>query len=167
MLTRPQCSSTLLRHLTEIDGLIYKMHRLKIPRQLTLLIQSYLKNRNLTLRVEKELSTLRSTYRVVQGSRLGPHCFNIFINDICQMPNTQLALFADDTAIMGTGPDKTSNVTNLNNHLAELEKWLIRWKIKINADKCQAVFFTRARKLPPPPPNYTDESFHGATKLST
>ncbi|GBN10303.1 hypothetical protein AVEN_265780-1 [Araneus ventricosus] len=105
-----------------IDGLIYKMHKLEIPIQLTLLIQSYLKNRKFTVRVEKEQSTFRTTEAgVVEGSRLGPHCFNIFINDICQMPNTQLALFADDTAIMCTGPDRTSNVTNLNKHLAELE----------------------------------------------
>ncbi|GBN95719.1 RNA-directed DNA polymerase from mobile element jockey [Araneus ventricosus] len=135
-----------------IDGLIYKMHKLEIPRQLILLIQSYLKGRNFTVRVEKELSTLRNTEAgVVQGSRLGRHCFNIFINDICQMPETQLALFADDTAIMCTGPNGALNVENLNRHLAELEKWLIRWKIKINVDKCQAVCFTRARKLPPPP----------------
>ncbi|GBL73933.1 putative RNA-directed DNA polymerase from transposon BS [Araneus ventricosus] len=135
-----------------IDGLSYKMHKLEIPIQLTLLTQSYLKNRNFTVRVGKELSTPRTTEAgVVQGSRLGSHCFNIFITDICQMPNTQLALFADDTAIMCTGPDKTSNVANLNKHLAELEKWLIRWKIKINVDKCQAIYFTRARKLPPTP----------------
>ncbi|GBN71383.1 putative RNA-directed DNA polymerase from transposon BS [Araneus ventricosus] len=41
-----------------IDGLIYKMHKLEIPRQLILLIQSYLKGRNFTIRVEKESSTL-------------------------------------------------------------------------------------------------------------
>ncbi|GBL86660.1 hypothetical protein AVEN_129120-1 [Araneus ventricosus] len=43
------------------------------------------------------------------------------------MPETQLALFADDTAIMCTGPNGALNVANLNRHLAELEKWLIRW----------------------------------------
>ncbi|GBM95998.1 putative RNA-directed DNA polymerase from transposon BS [Araneus ventricosus] len=90
-----------------IDSLIYKMYKLGIPIQLTLLIQSYLKNKNFTVRVGKELSAPRTTEAgVVQGSRLGLHCFNIFINDICQMPNTQLALFADDTAIMCTGQIK-------------------------------------------------------------
>ncbi|GBN75661.1 hypothetical protein AVEN_13365-1 [Araneus ventricosus] len=66
------------------------------------------------------------------------------------MPGTQLCLFADDTEIMCTGPVKHINVAKLNNHLAELERWLIKWKIKINKDKCQAMYFTKAKKLPPP-----------------
>ncbi|GBM69812.1 putative RNA-directed DNA polymerase from transposon BS, partial [Araneus ventricosus] len=122
-----------------IDGLIYKLHKLKISKQMILLLQSYLKNREFIVRVGNELSTPRMPEAgVVQGSRLGPHCFNIFINDICQTPDTQICLFADDTAIMCTGPVKHINVEKLNNHLAELEKWLIKWKIKINKDKCQA-----------------------------
>ncbi|GBL96880.1 RNA-directed DNA polymerase from mobile element jockey, partial [Araneus ventricosus] len=135
-----------------IDGLIYKLHKLKISKQMILLIQSYLKNREFVVRVGNELSTPRTTEAgVVQGSRLGPHCFNIFINDICQMLDTQICLFSDDTAIMCMGPVKHINVEKLNNHLAELEKWLIKWKIKINKDKCQAMYFTKAKKLPPPP----------------
>ncbi|GBO33258.1 putative RNA-directed DNA polymerase from transposon BS, partial [Araneus ventricosus] len=97
-----------------IDGLIYKMHKLKISKQLILLLQSYLKHKNFIVRVGKDLSTPRTTEAgVVRGSRLGPHCF-IFINDICQMPNTQLSLFADDAAIMSTGPERHTNVTSLN-----------------------------------------------------
>ncbi|GBL79069.1 putative RNA-directed DNA polymerase from transposon BS [Araneus ventricosus] len=148
-----------------IDGLIYKLHKLKIPKQMILLIQSYLKNRNFVVKVGNELST-PMTIEAGQGSRLGPHCFNIFINDICQMPNTQLCLFADDTAIMCTGPGKHTKVANLNNHLAELERWLIKWKIKINKDKCQAMYFTKAKKLPPPPNSFVELS-HGVAKSNT
>ncbi|GBN77820.1 putative RNA-directed DNA polymerase from transposon BS [Araneus ventricosus] len=134
-----------------IDGLLYKIHKLKVTRKLILLLQSYLKGGSFVVRVDKELSTPRTTEAgVVQGSRLGPHCFNIFINDICQMSNTELCLFADDTAIMSSGKTADSIMTNLNNHLTELGRWLIKWKIKINADKCQAVYFSRKHSLPPP-----------------
>ncbi|GBL72090.1 hypothetical protein AVEN_115100-1 [Araneus ventricosus] len=88
---------------------------------LILLIQSYLKGRSFVVRVKKELSTPRIIEAgMVQGSILGPHCFNIFINDISQMPDTQLCLFADDTAIMSSGPDADTTMTRLNNHLIEL-----------------------------------------------
>ncbi|GBM09471.1 hypothetical protein AVEN_63661-1 [Araneus ventricosus] len=104
-----------------------------------------------------------------KGRDLAPHCFNIFINDICQMPNTQLCLFADDTASMCTGPEKHTNVANLNNHLAELERWLIKWKIKINKDNCEAMYFTKAKKLPPPQKkeNPSVELSHGVAKSNT
>ncbi|GBN41845.1 RNA-directed DNA polymerase from mobile element jockey [Araneus ventricosus] len=54
---------------------------------------------------------------------------------------------------MSTGePNKV--VEELNNYLDQLGKWLIMWKIKVNADKCQAVYFTRRRKVPDPPKLY-------------
>ncbi|GBO10726.1 putative RNA-directed DNA polymerase from transposon BS [Araneus ventricosus] len=40
-----------------IDGLLYKMHKLKITRKLILLLQSYLKGRSFVVRVDKVLST--------------------------------------------------------------------------------------------------------------
>ncbi|GBM85020.1 putative RNA-directed DNA polymerase from transposon BS [Araneus ventricosus] len=138
-----------------IDGLLYKMHKLKVPRKLILLLQSYLKGRSFVVRVDKDLSSPRTTEAgVVQGSRLGSHCFNIFINDICQMPDTEQCLFADDTAIMSSGKNADTIMTKLNNHLPELGRWLIKWKIKINSDKCQAVYFSRKRNIPLPPKLY-------------
>ncbi|GBM94546.1 RNA-directed DNA polymerase from mobile element jockey [Araneus ventricosus] len=88
---------------------------------------------------------------VVQGSRLGPHCFNIFINDIWQMPDTELCLFVYDTAIMSSGPNADTTMSRLNTHLTELGRWLIKWKIKINSEKFQTVYFSRSRNQPFPP----------------
>ncbi|GBO32952.1 hypothetical protein AVEN_202934-1 [Araneus ventricosus] len=103
---------------------------------------------------------------VVQGSRLGPHCFNIFINGICQMPDTELCLFADDTAIMSSGPNADTTMTRLNSHLTELGQWLIKWEIKINSEKCQAAYFSRSSKQPLTQ-SYTDGFYHGARILNT
>ncbi|GFU05497.1 RNA-directed DNA polymerase from mobile element jockey [Trichonephila clavipes] len=42
----------------------------------------------------------------------------------------------------------------LNKHLALLEKFFDKWKIKINVEKSAAVAFTYKRTLPPPPTMY-------------
>ncbi|GBM30554.1 hypothetical protein AVEN_265007-1 [Araneus ventricosus] len=46
---------------------------------------------------------------------------------------------------MSTG-ESNKAIEDLNCYLEQLGKWLIMWKIKDNADKCQAVYFTRRRK---------------------
>ncbi|GBN21075.1 hypothetical protein AVEN_189382-1 [Araneus ventricosus] len=54
---------------------------------------------------------------------------------------------------MSTG-ESNKVMEDLNYYLEQLGKWLIMWKIKVNADKCQAVYFTRRRKVPDPPKLY-------------
>ncbi|GBM27872.1 RNA-directed DNA polymerase from mobile element jockey [Araneus ventricosus] len=63
-------------------------------------------------------------------------------------------MYADDTAIMSTGISQQSITDKLNNYLAELGKWLIRWKIQVNVGKSQTVYFTKKRSIPPPPNLY-------------
>ncbi|GBM46320.1 hypothetical protein AVEN_195272-1 [Araneus ventricosus] len=42
----------------------------------------------------------------------------------------------------------SNNITNdLNSYLDLLGKWMISWKVKINTDKCQAVYFSRRRNI--------------------
>ncbi|GBN98805.1 putative RNA-directed DNA polymerase from transposon X-element [Araneus ventricosus] len=92
---------------------------------------------------------------VAQGSKIGPMLFNIYVNDIPSPRNcqTRLCLFADDTAVMSTG-ESNKVMEDLNNYLEQLGKWLIIWKIKVNTEKCQAVYFTKRRKVPDPPKLY-------------
>ncbi|GBN63272.1 hypothetical protein AVEN_72777-1 [Araneus ventricosus] len=42
-------------------------------------------------------------------------------------------------------------MSRLNTHLTELGGWLIKWKIKINSEKFQTVYFSRSRNQPFPP----------------
>ncbi|GBO34823.1 hypothetical protein AVEN_223053-1 [Araneus ventricosus] len=104
---------------------------------------TYLRGRRFAVRVGSNLSSERAiAAEVVQGSKVGPKLFSIYINDVpiprnCQ---TRLCLFADDTAIMSTGA--SNNITkDQNSYLDLLGKWMISWKIKINTDKCQAAYF--------------------------
>ncbi|GBN66006.1 RNA-directed DNA polymerase from mobile element jockey [Araneus ventricosus] len=138
-----------------LEGLIYKMLVMSIPDGLIKLMNSYLHGRGFTVRVGNSFSSGRSIEAgVVQGSKLGPQCFSIFVNDITRNQETLLCMYADDTAIMSTGVSQQEITDNLNSYLAELGRWLIKWKIKVNVDKSQAVYFTRKRSTPPPPKLY-------------
>ncbi|GBM80737.1 hypothetical protein AVEN_6146-1 [Araneus ventricosus] len=105
---------------------------------------TYLRGRRFAVRVGSNLSSERAIAAgVVQGSKVGPKMFNIYINDIPSPRNCsiRLCLFAVDTAITSTGA--SNNITkDLNSYLDLLGKWMIKWKIKINTDKCQAVYFS-------------------------
>ncbi|GBM10645.1 hypothetical protein AVEN_152294-1 [Araneus ventricosus] len=45
-------------------------------------------------------------------------------------------------------------MTNFNECLDQLGRWIIQWKIEVNSDKCQSVYFTRRRSTPDPPKPY-------------
>ncbi|GBM61594.1 putative RNA-directed DNA polymerase from transposon X-element [Araneus ventricosus] len=45
-------------------------------------------------------------------------------------------------------------MASLNDYLDQLGRWLIRWKVQVNSDKCQSVYFTRRRTTPSPPKLY-------------
>ncbi|GBN67051.1 putative RNA-directed DNA polymerase from transposon X-element [Araneus ventricosus] len=103
--------------------------------------------------VENSLSSERAIDAgVVQGSKVGPYLFNIYVTDIPSPRNcqTKICLFADDTAVMSTGAFDHV-MTSLNDYLDQLGRWLIRWKVQVNSDKCQSVYFTRRRSTPNPP----------------
>ena len=82
------------------SALIAKILQLNIPNYLVKLTISYLRNRSFQVKVNKTLSEIKKIPAgVPQGSLLSPTLFTIFINDIPKTTNTELSLFAEDTAI--------------------------------------------------------------------
>ena len=55
---------------------------------------------------------------------------------------TTLGIYADDTAIFATHEDPTIVSLNLQEHLNTIEKWLKKWKIKVNESKSSQIMFT-------------------------
>ena len=55
---------------------------------------------------------------------------------------TELGTFADDTAIFATHEDPTIASLNLRDHLHVIEKWLKKWKIKVNKSRWSNITFT-------------------------
>ncbi|GBM62551.1 RNA-directed DNA polymerase from mobile element jockey [Araneus ventricosus] len=73
-----------------LEGLIYKMLVMSIPDGLIKLMNSYLHGRGFTVRVGNSFSSGRTIeVGVVQGSKLGPQCFSIFVKDITRNQENQ------------------------------------------------------------------------------
>ncbi|GFU80867.1 RNA-directed DNA polymerase from mobile element jockey [Trichonephila clavipes] len=73
------------------------------------------------------------------------------------MPKTRqttVCLYADDTAILTQSANRNCITHFLHRHLAELEDWYKKWKISINPEKTEAVFFSAGHGARKPPPIY-------------
>ena len=65
-------------------------------------------------------------------------------------PMTHTSTFADDTAFLSVHTDPVIASEQLQSHITELEKWLHKWKINVNATKCVHITFTLRRESCPP-----------------
>ncbi|GBN31689.1 RNA-directed DNA polymerase from mobile element jockey [Araneus ventricosus] len=67
------------------------------------------------------------------------------MNDILKQRNIIISIYADDTALLAQGKTPSQALTPLQNYLTKLEAWLIRWKIKLNVDKPEAILFFKQK----------------------
>ena len=72
---------------------------------------------------------------VPQGSVLGPILFVLYVNDMPEMVNSHLSLFADDAKLFNT----TINSNVIQEDLTSLEQWSAKWQLRFNADKCKVL----------------------------
>lgn len=127
-----------------VNGLLFKLIKLKLSPSLILLINSYLHNRTFRVKVNKKCSNTHSIITgVPQGSVLGPKLFNIFIHNISNYYKSNLALFADDTAIFSHSFFAPAANTICRNHILELNKYYEKWKITSNQAKTEQIVFSR------------------------
>lgn len=130
------------------DALCHKLFKLKLPIPLIKIIQSFLSARKYVVKINKDISSTHYIqYGVPQGSVLGPILFNLYVSDLpCLGSNIHVAMFADDTAIFSSGSLFADVYNSLQDALNELLAYFSKWKIKINCNKTQAVWFSRCRK---------------------
>lgn len=123
--------------------LINKLRSFPISSCLITLILSYLTNRKqfVCLYGEKsECITPRSS--VPQGSILSPLLFALFINDLPELINCKILLFADDLKLF-------SKITNINDahklqhDIDTICNWCERNDLQLNKNKCYFITFTK------------------------
>ena len=77
------------------------------------------------------------------GGVISPVLFSLYVNDIpTPFRYIELALYADDTALVPASKHLALLVKYLETHLSELEIWLRKWRIAINVGK-SAVYSLR------------------------
>jgi len=106
-------------------------------------LKSYLQDRHFVTKFNNETSSRFPIHSgVPQGSNLGPLLYTLYTSELPTSRKTTLSIFADDTAIFATHSDPTTASLNLQDHLHNIEKWLQKWKMKVNETKSSHITFT-------------------------
>jgi len=81
---------------------------------------------------------------VAQGGIISPVLFSLYVNDMpSPSRHVELALYADDTAVIATSRRPALLVKYLETYLSHLERWLSDWRIAINVSKSSAMLFAK------------------------
>ena len=117
-------------------GLLFKLRNAGIDGPLLSWLADYLDNRQQRVVVKGGTSPWsRVKAGVPQGSVLGPLLFLIYINDIVNVVNSSIRLFADDTVLFITVEDPVVAANTLNSDLHEVENWAYKWLVSFNPSK--------------------------------
>ena len=95
----------------------------------------------------KKSKHLPVTSGVPQGSVLGSVLFLVFINDLPEEANCQVALFTSDT-LMYQAIKCSRETLKFQENLTALWKWADRWEIDFNVKKSKILLFNSRDKLP-------------------
>lgn len=126
--------------------LLYKLERYGFSTNIINWIGSYLRNRHQLVKMDAfRSSTFPVTSGVPQGSHLGPLLFNVLINDIVQVIDCEVLLFADDMKIYSSISD-SNDCLRLQTDINNIFNWCKVNKIDLNISKCKAITFSRKAK---------------------
>ena len=107
-----------------VDGLLYKLTTLNFPSHLVKTVFSYLKGRTFEASFQRTTSTTRRMQAgVAQGEIISPILFSLYVNDMPSLScHVELALYADDTAVIATSRQLALLVKYLETYLSDLER---------------------------------------------
>jgi hypothetical protein len=82
---------------------------------------------------------------LVQGRIVSPVLFRLYVNDM-HVPSChfQLALYAEDAAIIATTPKSALHIRYVETFLSDLERWPREWRIAIKVSKSNAMVSAKA-----------------------
>ena len=125
-------------------GLIHKLKHIGIRGRLLKWFIDYLSNRKQRVVLEGQFSEWKNVKAgVPQGSILGPLLFLIFINDIAELINTNIRLFADDTSVYLVIRNTVNDAIRLNLDLQTIHAWSKTWLVDFNPSKTLTMIISR------------------------
>ena len=138
--------------------LLVKLSRYGITSKLLKWCESFLLNRRQCVVVNGQKSQWADVHSgIPQGSVLGPLMFIVYINDLPDVVNTAIKLFADDTKIYTT----TDRSEELQQDLDNLQNWSNIWLLKFHPEKCGVMHLGRTNDRK----DYTMESQLGTISV--
>ena len=129
------------------EGLLHKLKEAGISGKLLNWFQSYLTNRKQRVVIEGAASILKELLAgVPQGSILGPLLFILYVNELAELENLEIRLYADDATLYVTYDDAQTAATHLINSLEQVQRWATSWFVKFNPTKSESLTITRKRQ---------------------
>jgi hypothetical protein len=126
------------------DLLVKKLALYNFEPQAVSLLRSYLSGRLQAVKIESNVSDLRTTLSgVPQGSILGPLLFNISVNDLL-ISFPQAFAYADDTVIYTTGTRLHDTLQDAKISLDAVNDWYRCNGYSLNLGKTQLCVFTNS-----------------------
>ena len=125
--------------------LILKLKSYGIDGPLLNWIEDFLKNRKQRVVVNGCKSEWKNVASgVPQGSVIGPLLFVVYINDLPEVVEAEVYLFADDTKIFCRIVE--DGISTLQEDLNRLQNWSDTWLLKFHPDKCKVMNLHRGKK---------------------
>ena len=111
-------------------------------------VKDYLSSRTQYVQYNNECSSRRNiNCGVPQGSILGPLCFILYINDICNVSDIlKIILFADDTNLFYSDTNLDRLYGTMNRELKKLVVWFKTNRLSLNVDKTNYILFKSKNK---------------------
>ena len=131
------------------NGLMYKLHQLKLPSNFLRIMCSFLRDRTLKVHVDGSISReVKLQAGTPQGSCLSPILFCIHVNDIPfnEIIGCQPSQFADDIGLWTTGKKVLDTAKTMQEALKVVEIWCRKWRVKLAPSKTNVVVFSKCYK---------------------
>lgn len=129
------------------DGLIFKLTKMNLPTYLVRIINSFIRNRHFVVHVNGGTSRkVAIPAGLAQGTCISPILYALFVSDMPDIEKIEKALYADDTTLYTAARSSNIIVKRLNSSLLILQDYFVKWKIKMNDGKTQAIIFPFNRR---------------------
>ena len=118
------------------DGLLHKLKRNGVNGNMLKIIESFISDRMQRVTINGSNSDwIAVEAGVPQGSVLGPLLFLVYINDLSDIVDSEMRIFADDTFIFQIIPSNSQSASNtIHRDLCKITEWANQWKMSFNPD---------------------------------
>jgi hypothetical protein len=83
-------------------------------------------------------------------SRLSPEPIkiNLYVSDVSKAPEIVISQFTDDVAACTSSKYINYDIRNPQRYMSNLEPFLCKYRVKINADNCTTTIFSKSGQIP-------------------